>query len=138
MARLAWLVSPKDVDALTHAIIALLNDDTNKLKELTVAYMEGKSFLEISELLPKRSQNDHLKNVRRFVLSVIPSISYAIGIFSKLLKRKADDGNVHINGDILFLATIVKEGVTSASMLRYKEEHPLMRVICHKEYMSLH
>ena len=100
--------------------------------------MEGKSFLEISELLPKRSQNDHLKNVRRFVLSVIPSISYAIGIFSKLLKRKADDGNVHINGDILFLAIIVKEGVTSASMLRYKEEHPLMRVICHKEYMSLH
>lgn len=112
--------------------------DIDKLKELTVAYMEGKNFLEISELLPKRSQNDHLKNVRRFVLSVIPSISYAIGIFSKLLKRKADDGNVHIDGDILFLATIVKEGVTSASMLRYKEEHSLMRVACHKEYMSLH
>ena len=100
--------------------------------------MEGKSFLEMSELLPQSKWNNHLKNVRKFVLSVIPSISYAIGIFSKLLKRKADDGNVHIDGDILFLATIVKEGVTSASMLRYKEEHSLMRVACHKEYMSLH
>lgn len=29
-----------------------------------------------------------------FVESVVPSISYAIGIFSMLLKRKADDGNV--------------------------------------------
>ena len=112
--------------------------DIDKLKELTVAYMEGKSFLEMSELLPQSKWNNHLKNVRKFVLSVIPSISYAIGIFSKLLKRKADDGNVHIDGDILFLATIVKEGVTSASMLRYKEEHSLMRVACHKEYMSLH
>lgn len=49
-----------------------------------------------------------------FVESVIPSISYAIGIFCMLLKRKADDGNVQIVGDILFLATIVKEGVTKA------------------------
>lgn len=49
-----------------------------------------------------------------FVESVIPSISYAIGIFSMLLKRKADDGNVQIDGDILFLATIVKEAVTKA------------------------
>ena len=49
-----------------------------------------------------------------FVESVIPSISYAIGIFSMLLKRKADDGNVQIDGDILILATLVKEGVTKA------------------------
>lgn len=49
-----------------------------------------------------------------FVESVIPSISYTIGIFSMLLKRKADDGNVQIDGDILFLAIIVKEGVTNA------------------------
>lgn len=112
--------------------------DIDKLKDLTIAYMEGKNFLDISELLPQSKGNDHLKNVRRFVLSVIPSISYAIGIFSKLLKRKADDGNVHIDGDMLFLATIVKEGVASTSMLRYKEGHSLMRVACHKEYMNLH
>lgn len=112
--------------------------DIDKLKDLTIAYMEGKNFLDISELLPQSKGNDHLKNVRRFVLSVIPSVSYAIGIFSKLLKRKADDENVHIDGDILFLATIVKEGVISASMLRYKETHFLMRVACHEEYLSLH
>lgn len=112
--------------------------DIDKLKDLTIAYMEGKNFLDISELLPQSKGNDHLKNVRRFVLSVIPSVSYAIGIFSKLLKRKADDENVHIDGDILFLATIVKEGVISASMLRYKEKHFLMRVACHEEYLSLH
>ena len=94
--------------------------DIDKLKDLTIAYMEGKNFHDISELLPQSKGNDHLKNVRRFVLSVIPSVSYAIGIFSKLLKRKADNENVHIDGDILFLATIVKEGVISASMLRYK------------------
>lgn len=112
--------------------------DIDKLKDLTIAYMEGKNFHDISELLPQSTGNEHLKNVRRFVLSVIPSVSYAIGIFSKLLKRKADDENVHIDGDILFLATIVKEGVTSASMLRYKEKHFLMRVACHEEYLSLH
>lgn len=114
------------------------NLDIDKLKNLTIAYMEGKNFHDISELLPQSKGNDHLKNVRRFVLSVIPSVSYAIGIFSKLLIRKADDENVHIDGDILFLATIVKEGVTSASMLRYKEKHFLMRVACHEEYLSLH
>ena len=112
--------------------------DIDKLKDLTIAYMEGKNFHDISELLPQSTGNEHLKNVRRFVLSVIPSVSYAIGIFSKLLKRKADDENVHIDGDILFLATIVKEGVISASMLRYKEKHFLMRVACHEEYLSLH
>lgn len=112
--------------------------DIDKLKDLTIAYMEGKNLLDISKLLPQSKGNDHLKNVRRFVLSVIPSVSYAIGIFSKLLKRKADDENVHIDGDILFLATIVKEGVISASMLRYKEKHFLMRVACHEEYLSLH
>lgn len=112
--------------------------DIDKLKDLTIAYMEGKNFHDISELLPLSTGNEHLKNVRRFVLSVIPSVSYAIGIFSKLLKRKADDENVHIDGDILFLATIVKEGVISASMLRYKEKHFLMRVACHEEYLSLH
>lgn len=112
--------------------------DIDKLKDLTIAYMEGKNFLDISGLLPQSKGNNHLKNVRRFVLSVIPSVSYAIGIFSKLLKRKADDENVHIDGDILFLATIVKEGVISASMLRYKEKHFLMRVACHEEYLSLH
>lgn len=112
--------------------------DIDKLKDLTIAYMEGKNFHDISELLPQSKGNDHLKNVRRFVLSVIPSVSYAIGIFSKLLKRKADDENVHIDGDILFLATIVKEGVISASMLRYKEKHFLMRVACNEEYLSLH
>lgn len=112
--------------------------DIDKLKDLTIAYMEGKNFHDISELLPQSKGNDHLKNVRRFVLSVIPSVSYAIGIFSKLLKRKADNENVHIDGDILFLATIVKEGVISASMLRYKEKHFLMRVACHEEYLSLH
>lgn len=108
--------------------------DIDKLKDLTIAYMEGKNFHDISELLPQSKGNDHLKNVRRFVLSVIPSVSYAIGIFSKLLKRKADNENVHIDGDILFLATIVKEGVISASMLRYKEKHFLMRVACHEEF----
>lgn len=112
--------------------------DIDKLKDLTIAYMEGKNFLDISKLLPQSKGNDHLKNVRRFVLSVIPSVSYAIGIFSKLLKRKADDENVHIDGDILFLATMVKEGVISASMLRFKETHFLMRVACHEEYLSLH
>lgn len=112
--------------------------DIDKLKDLTIAYMEGKNFHDISELLPQSKGNEHLKNVRRFVLSVIPSVSYAIGIFSKLLKRKADDENVHIDGDILFLATIVKEGVISASMLRYKEKHFLMRVACHEEFLSLH
>lgn len=112
--------------------------DIDKLKDLTIAYMEGKNFHDISELLPQSTGNEHLKNVRRFVLSVIPSVSYAIGIFSKLLKRKADDENVHIDGDILFLATIVKEGVISASMLRYKEKHFLMRVACHEEFLSLH
>lgn len=114
------------------------DQDIDKLKDLTIEYMEGKNFHDISELLPQSKGNDHLKNVRRFVLSVIPSVSYAIGIFSKLLKRKADDENVHIDGDILFLATIVKEGVISASMLRYKEKHFLMRVACHEEYLSLH
>lgn len=112
--------------------------DIDKLKDLTIAYMEGKNFHDISELLPQSKGNDHLKNVRRFVLSVIQSVSYAIGIFSKLLKRKADNENVHIDGDILFLATIVKEGVISASMLRYKEKHFLMRVACHEEFLSLH
>lgn len=112
--------------------------DIDKLKDLTIAYMEGKNFHDISELLPQSKGNDHLKIVRRFVLSVIPSVSYAIGIFSKLLKRKADNENVHIDGDILFLATIVKEGVISASMLRYKEKHFLMRVACHEEFLSLH
>lgn len=112
--------------------------DIDKLKDLTIAYMEGKNFHDISELLPQSKGNEHLKNVRRFVLSVIPSVSYAIGIFSKLLKRKADNENVHIDGDILFLATIVKEGVISASMLRYKEKHFLMRVACHEEFLSLH
>lgn len=112
--------------------------DIDKLKDLTIAYMEGKNFHDISKLLPQSTGNEHLKNVRRFVLSVIPSVSYAIGIFSKLLKRKADNENVHIDGDILFLATIVKEGVISASMLRYKEKHFLMRVACHEEFLSLH
>ena len=105
-----------------------------KLKEMTSMYMEGKSLCEISDAMPPSKSNHHLENARKFVLTVIPAISYAVGIWVWMLKKKADDENISIDGDILSLATIVKEGMSSFDMLKYKNEHRLMRVICHNEY----
>lgn len=99
-------------------------------------YMEGKPLCEISDAMQPSRSNHHLENARKFVLTVIPAISYAVGIWVWMLKKKADDENISINGNILSLATIVKEGMSSFDMLKYKNEHRLMRVRCHNEYVK--
>ena len=106
--------------------------------KLVEAYMKGKNYKELYDMMEFHHKKDeHLTIVRKFVLSVIPSISYIFGIISVLLQTyyvtfgHSDDEFPY---ELKCVATLVKEGVDSIEKLRFMKKNHLMRVSCHKSF----
>lgn len=107
-----------------------------QIGNLVIAYMQGKNYQELYDLMEYYHKKDeHFTIVRKFVLSVIPSISYIFGIISVLLQSyyvsfgHSDD---EFPKELKCIATLVKEGVDSMEKLKFMKKNHLMRVSCHK------
>lgn len=115
-------------------------DGISKIGDLLRAYISGKSILELENMISLKREEKFLDSARKFVLQVIPSLSYIFGVISQL---------IHINymayghledevpKDLCYLASLVKEGVDSAAMLRFKDREHLMRVACHNKFKEV-
>ena len=137
---LKTLISNERVYGITCKICAIdqeLDDKgISKLGELVVAYISGESLFKLENMMSSKRQEKFLESARKFVLQVIPSLSYIFGVIAQL---------IHINyiayghledevpKDLCYLASLVKEGVDSAAMLRFKDRENLMRVACHNK-----
>ena len=111
------------------------------LGELIVAYMEGSNYQDLYAKMNIRKNNDaHLEVVRKFVLNFIPSVSYIFGIISFLMLHyymsygHSDD---EFPMELKCVATLVREGVNSVQMLKFKREKQFMRVFCHNQFKKL-
>lgn len=109
-----------------------------QIGNLVIAYMQGKNYQELYDMMAHPCRKDeHLDYVRKFVLSVIPSISYIFGMISVLLQTyyvtfgHSDDEFPY---ELKCVATLVKEGVDSIEKLRFMKKNHLMRVSCHKSF----
>lgn len=111
-----------------------------QIGNLVIAYMQGKNYQELYDMMAHPCRKDeHLDYVRKFVLSVIPSISYIFGIISVLLQTyyvtfgHSDDEFPY---ELKCIATLVKEGVDSMEKLKFMKKNHLMRVSCHKRFQE--
>jgi superfamily II DNA/RNA helicase len=103
----------------------------DKFELLIKDYVNGKPFVELNSLLTNKNDKK-LNSARKFVIRCIPKISYQIGIFAMTLVEYLKDSGVReISDEILNFATIVKEGVSSFEMLKYKKDMHYMRVETH-------
>ncbi len=101
-------------------------------------YVNGCSLKEISDLL--NENDDYLNVTRKFVLKVIPELSYAFSVLTMVHIQYLKDigwGDDVMPTNLKNFATYLKEGVTSDDMLKYKIDNQLMRVEAHRLYNSL-
>ena len=98
-------------------------------------YMNGDTLKEISAYLNEKPNDVYITTTRKFVLRVIPELSYAFSVLSMVhiqYLKDSDWSDNEIPVAIKNFSTYLKEGVTSEEMLRFKTEKRLMRVECHK------
>jgi ATP-dependent RNA helicase DOB1 len=99
-------------------------------------YLKGATLYEIENKgLAKAKGN--LINARKFVIKVIPNLSYMCGVIVMIINNallSVGHEENEINEDLTTFASCVKEGVLSYRMLKYKHDHRLMRKACHNEY----
>lgn len=117
------------------------SQDIELLGGLIVAYMEGANYQDLYAKMNMRKNNDaHLEVVRKFVLNFIPSVSYIFGIISFLMLHyymsygHLDD---EFPMELKCIATLVREGVNSIQMLKFKRENQFMRVFCHNQFKKM-
>ena len=105
--------------------------------EVLKRYMNGETLKEISFYLNEKPNDKFITATRKFVLKVIPELSYAFSVLTMVhIRFLKDNGwsDSKIPVTIKNFATYLKEGVTSEDMLRFKTEKRLMRVACHKMF----
>lgn len=109
-----------------------------QIGNLVIAYMQGKNYQELYDLMEYYHKKDeHYTIVRKFVLSVIPSISYIFGIISVLLQNSYvtfGHNDDEFPYELKCIATLVKEGVDSIEKFKFMKKNHLMRVSCHKRF----
>ena len=110
-------------------------DFIDELTEVLKSYLAGETLKEISTRLAEKPNDSHLTATRKFILRVIPELSYAFSVLAMVHVQYLTDNwcsSLEIPSGIKNFATYLKEGVTSDAMLRFKTERKLMRVECHK------
>ena len=110
------------------------------LTEVLIMYLGGKPLKDLSSLLVEKKNDVHLTSTRKFVLRVIPELSYAFSVMAMVhVQYLTDKGwnSFDIPASIKNFATYLKEGVTSEEMLRFKTERRLMRVECHRKFKEI-
>jgi hypothetical protein len=103
-------------------------------------YINGSTLKRISSILNEKPADNYLTATRKFVLKVIPELSYAFSVLAMVhIQYLKDIGwdDVVIPTNIKNFATYLKEGVTSDEMLKYKTKHHLMRVEAHRLFEIL-
>ena len=112
-------------------------DDIENLNYLMQLYLHGSTYMEIYEELNVKRPDAYMTAARKFVLKIIPELSYAFSVLTMVLIQFIQDHegvDAEIPENVKNFATYFKEGVTSESMLRYKTKGKLMRVECHNNY----
>ena len=112
-------------------------DGIENLNYLLQLYLHGSTYMEIYEELNVKRPDAYMTAARKFVLKIIPELSYAFSVLTMVLIQFIQDhegADADIPENIKNFATYFKEGVTSEGMLRYKTKGKLMRVECHNNY----
>lgn len=112
----------------------------NNLWKALRMYINGSTLKRISSILNEKPADNYLTATRKFVLKVIPELSYAFSVLAMVhIQYLKDIGwdDVVIPTNIKNFATYLKEGVTSDEMLKYKTKHHLMRVEAHRLFEIL-
>lgn len=112
-------------------------DFIDELTEVLKMYVRGETLKTISSKLVEKPSDAHLTATRKFVLRVIPELSYLFSVLAMVHVQYLTDnrfGRFEIPANIKNFATYLKEGVTSEAMLRFKTERRLMRVEVHRSF----
>ena len=102
-------------------------------------YMKGFSLKDISAELNEKINDVHITATRKFILKVIPELSYAFSVMTMVhIRYLLDKGlnETEIPASIKNFSTYLKEGVSSEEMLRFKIQRRLMRVETHRLFSN--
>jgi hypothetical protein len=108
-----------------------------ELYKVLMMYVKGRTLKEISNLLSEKPSDHYITATRKFVLKVIPELSFAFSVLAMVHIQFLKDHDVEIieiPNSIRNFATYLKEGVLSEEMLLFKTERRLMRVEAHKMF----
>ena len=115
----------------------LVDEDIDLLNHLFQMYLHGSTYKEIYIELNVKREDAYMTAARKFVLKIIPELSYAFSVLSMVLIQLIQDKegpDADVPENIRNFATYFKEGVTSEGMLRYKTKGKLMRVETHLNF----
>ncbi len=111
----------------------------NELYKVLTMYVKGRTLKEISTRLREKPSDPYITATRKFVLKVIPELSFAFSVLAMVHVQFLKDHDVEeidIPNSIRNFSTYLKEGVLSEDMLQFKAEKRLMRVEAHKLYIE--
>ena len=114
-------------------------DTITQLREIVMMYVLGEPLVNINPMMLFMRKDDKLVHARKFVLGVIPELSYSLGVLSMTAMAYLKDNGINeneISDSITNLATYLKEGVLTRAMLEYKTEHKMMRVEVHQRFRN--
>ena len=106
----------------------------SELWKVLKMYINGSSLKEISFELNEKQNDHYITATRKFVLKVIPELSYAFSVLAMVHVQYLKDIGMdeeEIPFAIKNFATCLKEGVSSEEMLQLKADKHLMRVEAH-------
>lgn len=112
-------------------------DVIEDLAEVLKMYLSGETLKDISAHFAEKPNDSRLTATRKFVLRVIPELSYAFSVLAMVHVQYLTDNlwsSLEIPSSIKNFATYLKEGVTSEAMLRFKTKRRLMRVETHNMF----
>lgn len=118
---------------------ALDADCIGYMRNVLRRYMNGATLKEISSFMNERPNDVYITTTRKFVIKVIPELSYAFSVLAMahmqfLMDNGWDDNEIPVA--IKNFSTYLKEGVISEEMLRFKTDRKLMRVECHEMFVE--
>ena len=109
-------------------------DNITEIHTILVAFVEGKNYQAINDLIPGKS-DEYLTKARHFILRLVPQISFAMGSVSLTLKEQLLSLNYEpeaIPFVVRNLATMVREGLDTQEKLQYKmDRRAYLRVQIH-------
>ena len=137
---LQQLLTYEKTSKLLLDLFAVEEYDADFIEDLTKVlkmYISGETLKEISILLAEKPNDPNLTATRKFILKVVPELSYAFSVLAMVhVQYLIDYGwdRFNIPASIKNFSTYLKEGVSSEAMLRFKTERRLMRVECHSMF----
>ncbi|TGL55285.1 DEAD/DEAH box helicase [Leptospira wolffii] len=111
-----------------------------KIRNILNMWISGETI----EVIDRNIEGDpqpHCGKGRQFVLKLIPDLSFALSVFTLIVKELSneegiDDSKIPIQ--LKILPSCIREGMNSAEKLAYKLlMHNLSRVTCHNNFQTL-